>query len=230
VKGYYQSVPFVFSCDGSGGDVQSNKVKVQLQGLSSGYQEIFRIPAGTSDFVLSVDGDSSADVEVIDPKGRENVVPHKMQNVGGNEFLGSYKHMDIRYVGHSSLFPTREKLSFSGDATPELSVRLKSHATSAKEFTLGFYYFPYSAGPQCEQGSAPVGCKTFHQAATRAAVVDWVKWLRTRYSDVENGWAGFLNTLSAGGAAPLTALLLEHLGTRVSSHLPLRGSICSSPR
>jgi len=202
VKGYFQSTPFIFSCDGSGGDRDSNTAEVYMESRSS--KEIVRIPEGTLDFVVSLDGDAEADLVVLD--GSDNVVPHKMHSVGNNQsnqWLGHYKGMDLSYSANTGI-PTKGKLSFSGSATPELSLRLVSHSKTPSSFRIGYYYFPYADahGPQCRQGGAPVGCKKYHEVSVRKAVVDWAKWLLTRYAHADTAWAKLMIPLAAGPVVP----------------------------
>jgi len=208
VKDYFQETPFIFSCGGSAGDRSTNIAKVHLKGTSDGFQDVITIPAGTVSFELSVDGSSSAEIHVIDiDDGSVNVVPDKLTK---NEiaYSGSYKGVDITYIGASSSAPTTEKLTFSGSSpTPKLVVRVKSSATSSQDFSLGFYYFQYgTTAVQCQKGGAPVGCTSFDQFAAQVAASDWVKWLRTSHSTAASSWQSILDSENTGRTTKLTSV------------------------
>jgi len=194
-KEYYQAQPILFACDGSGGDREHNIVKVHIEAHTT--HTIITVPRDTMNFMLSLSGDGSADITLVDPLRDNNVVPQKLKNLGGGEFVGLYQGSDIRYEASAGA-PTNEKLTFTGQRTRgDLSLRITNHEAADVDYTLGFYYFPYDGrGRQCEQGGEPLGCESYHRDDARDAAVNWGRWLRDKYGDESTAWAQVMQPLT----------------------------------
>jgi len=176
LTGQFQARSILFSCDGSGGNLESDSIKVVAP--ASAETVLGMIPAGVRDFQAMLRTSADADIFLKTTTGSlmsieeaNKKMPCELQTTSGA--------------------PTVETVQCRGSAPTDLELVVRNKGTSEAVLSIGYYYRAWSsvvAGRSCPWKLQPLGCKHYKQDEVKTTALSFSMWLSSTYGACEQAW------------------------------------------
>jgi hypothetical protein len=184
-KGKYRSSPIVFGCDPASGVVDATLGP-------SGTTTIMTIPAGVSNFELSVTSQTEFGVQIFDPSTHTWVLNFGQGLVNNQAHEGTYHGQLVSFSGYVG---ETQSFTLSGTTPTALEVSIVNYGANPADAQLE--YMTHGLEP-CPGPNAEEGCQTLNAAEGQKMTTAWCDALNQRYGTADKAWEAIVHDYPGG--------------------------------